>query len=44
MNGVGENRFDAKGEYTVIQSEITILRMFNTITDAGFVKASEVKN
>ena len=42
MNGVGKKRFDAKGAYTVIQSEITMLRMFNTITDAGMLKLPEI--
>ena len=42
MNGVGEKLFDAKGAYTVIQSEITMLRMFNTITDAGMLKLPEI--
>ncbi len=38
MNGVGDNKFNPKGQYTVEQSIVTILRVFNTLTDSGRLK------
>lgn len=42
MNGVGEEGFLPKGAYTTIQSEITMLRMFNMITNAGKLTLPEI--
>lgn len=42
MNGRDGNIFDAKGDYTVIQSEITMLRLLNTITNSGRLTLPEI--
>jgi hypothetical protein len=38
MNGVGNNLFDPQGTYTVEQSVITLLRAFDTVVNAGYLK------
>ncbi len=38
MNGVGNNLFDPQGTYTVEQSVITLLRTFDTVVNAGYLK------
>ncbi len=42
MNGVGDNTFAPKGSYTVEQSIITMLRVFNTAVDAGYLDLPDI--
>ena len=42
MNGIGDNLFSPDGGYTVEQSIVTILRAFDTVTNAGMLKLPEL--
>lgn len=42
MNGIGDNTFSPKGSYTVEQSIITMLRVFNTAVNAGYLNLPDI--